>query len=163
MTNSKEWKLKHADANHLRGILCIYKGNIQIDFDTSRGKMAIKWTEGLLARHLPWLLTKKARNARQRNKTYELKQISSEDATIDRDILLREYETAHELGKHWDLLRWSVSKFFLGIQTVFLGAAGHVLTVSPKPPDTFIASLLLDCCGYFQIILCLIWCRSVPG
>ena len=42
------------------------------------------------------------------------------EGKIERELLLFEYKDAQETGKHLDLLRWNVSKFFLSIQTVFI-------------------------------------------
>lgn len=59
----------------------------------------------------------------------EIEYLTIEELNIERDLLLKEYELCTDLGKHWDLLRWNVSKFFLSIETVFIiGIANAVIS-----------------------------------
>jgi hypothetical protein len=93
----------------------------------------------------------------------------TEGAKIARELLIEEYKGADEWGRHWDLLRWNVSKFFLSIQTVFVivalkGLYELVKTVKETNPPSAITLIdkPLVACGlivlaFINISLCIIW------
>jgi len=96
---------------------------------------------------------------------YKLKRISVRDAVKYRGYLKQEYEYEHQVGQHWDNLRWNVSKFFLGIQTVFVVAAMKgLLELAKDLADTktnlvhrplIVWGLIL--LASFNIGVCVIW------
>lgn len=91
---------------------------------------------------------------------------SIEEARIERDLLIHEYRDGHEWGKHWDLLRWSVSKFFLSIQTVFVIAALKGLFDLNAEAYTNHNTLIMRGVmglGLINIILCIMWCIRNEG
>lgn len=75
--------------------------------------------------------------------------------------LIKEHEAIQEWGRHWDNLRWNVSKWFLGIQTIFFVIAAKGLeiliidntTVDHKDYIVMALLALSGCC----MIACVIW------
>lgn len=97
---------------------------------------------------------------------YNLKRISAKDAVKEKGYLKQEYEYEHATGLHWDNLRWNVSKFFLGIQTIFSIAALHGLLELGKGDvgngkhivDSALIVWGLIVLAVFNIVVCIIWC-----
>jgi hypothetical protein len=98
-------------------------------------------------------------------KTLTAQLAEAEDAKIDRKLLIEEYTGANEWERHWDLLRWNVSKFFLSIQTVFAIAAlqgllelgkTDIATNKPLIDKSLVASGLVIL-AIINIALCVIW------
>jgi len=96
---------------------------------------------------------------------YGVEPVTEKEADTAKEFLKREYEYCHESGRHWDLLRWSVSKFFLSIQTVFVIAALAGLLELGKT-DVATNKILIDkslvapgLIGFaiINIGLCIIW------
>lgn len=87
-----------------------------------------------------------------------LELISSDEAKIERKLLLYEYRDGHEWGKHWDLLRWNVSKFFLSIQTVFvIGAFKGLFDLEIDPKLEVFLDIGIIGIALINIFLCVIW------
>jgi len=102
--------------------------------------------------------------------SFNLEPISTEDAKIERKLLMKEYMEAQEVGRHLDLLRWNVSKFFLSIQTVFVIVAAKGLmelgkTYIPAKGaltgkviiDKSLVTRGLVFLSAINIVLCVIW------
>lgn len=98
--------------------------------------------------------------------TYNLIPISKCNADKERGYLKEEYDYEHGIGQHWDNLRWNVSRFFLGIQTVFaIASLQGILGLSKKDtiekPELIIWGLLI--LSMFNIVVCIIWCLRNLG
>jgi len=105
------------------------------------------------------------------------KNFAIEEITDDKSIenqskyLQEEYVAGHEWGKHWDLLRWNWSKFFLSIETVMVViAAKGILAIFERLPSEntlkFQAVLLaggLTVLSLVNIFLCVVWATRNLG
>lgn len=156
-----DYRLKKNDADKLQQIVFNGDGDIHIDFNQLDGKMTVTGREKTSWRHcLRRLFRKQSVNCESKT-VFNLEEVAPKDCELEKDILIREYELGNELGKHWDLLRWNVSKWFLGVQTIFVvGAAkGLLLLAEYCLNDSKHALLLngLNGLATVNIILCLIW------
>ena len=84
-------------------------------------------------------------------------------ASVNQDILLREYENVVKQIIHWDTHFWTKSQFFLVIESAFVAATLQVfreqVTAQAKLPLLVFLSLFLVA-GFFNIFLCYVWFRT---
>lgn len=166
----KDYKLTKQNANTLQQLILNADGDIQIEFNQDEGKMTVTCSEKTKRFQTLWrcfigLFRKQSFN--YKSTTFTLDEIDPKNCKLERDILIREYKIGYELGKHWDLLRWNVSKWFLGVQTVFVvGAAKGLLIMQEYCSNPEKHDLLFDGLNWLSvvnIILCLIWVARNKG
>ncbi|MDD5259584.1 MAG: hypothetical protein PHD29_06435 [bacterium] len=76
----------------------------------------------------------------------------------ERELLIKEHEELQVLGRHWDDLRWNVSKWFLGIQTVFLaGAAKGLIMLQADTGVNLDLPIALWALSGCSMVLCVMW------
>ncbi len=157
-----DWKIKMEDVQAFEGAVLASGRNLVIETDLNTGKMEMKSVshKGPIRKLLH--LFKPDRNRQSTDPLqFQLQKVDPADAETERSILLREYELTQESGRHWDLLRWNVSKFFLGIQTIFLaGATKGLLDLTVLPSGSNLHAFLpigIQLLSGMNIVLCLIW------
>lgn len=78
------------------------------------------------------------------------------------EILLEQYKLIIQQVLHWDVHFWEKSKFFLAIETAFMGVAGAIFLkpeiTSGVSKQLALCTLLLLC--IFNIYLCIVWYKT---
>ena len=165
-----EHKLTQEDARKLEELMFATDGKIEVQVDRDNAQMLVRWepqTGSRLARSFGQVrslvrrvLGKQPASAEQQQLVFDLETLDPAKASIERELLVRECEIGHELGRHWDLLRWNVSKFFLGVETLFLAGCSKGLLMLADGPTFRMQHLLtigLYLLGIVNIFLCCIW------